>query len=152
MQCAEDLQRAWSELCALLERSSAAEIASGACTLCIVHWRKVCCLLRLEIRWCWGQASENRDANIFSAWDAQNGGWRNYIPITTLDLWKYISRGFTDVFFGFRVGLLQVVFRHISGDVHEHPDINLEVIWICWDLGDVLESGLTMLPSFQHRL
>ena len=40
MQCAEDLQRAWSELCALLERSSAAEIASGACTLCIVHWHK----------------------------------------------------------------------------------------------------------------
>lgn len=37
MQCAEDLQRAWSELCALLERSFAAEIASGACILCIVH-------------------------------------------------------------------------------------------------------------------
>ena len=65
---------------------------------------------------------------------------------------SYISREFTDVFCGFRVGLLQVVFQHISGDVHEHPDIHLEVIWICWDLGDILESGLTMLPSFQHRL
>ena len=61
------------------------------------------------------------------------------------------SRGFTDAFFGFRVGLLQAVFQHISGELHEHPQLILKSFGHAWNFGDALEPGLTMLPSIQHR-